>query len=250
MIPSILHQTSESAALPEPLAGYTRSWRRLNPGMRHQFFDNHARRKFVGEIFPDYLGVYDGFRFGIQQADFFRYLAVYHFGGLYCDTDMECLQPFDRFLAMEGMVLGVEAHLTARRQRELAYRHPVQIANCIFAAEPRHPFLLKLIERIVGLVARHPSQTVAEVEDITGPRMLTRLFFDTQPADVTVLEQVYWMAPSYYGRMPGLRPNVFACHHFLGSWKDRGARPSLSRKLIELNLPPWPFPNRMARKFL
>jgi inositol phosphorylceramide mannosyltransferase catalytic subunit len=248
VIPPVLHQTWKSCVFPEPI-DYSQSWRRLNPNMRYQFFDDRACREFVGETFPHYLSVYDGFPFAIERADFFRYLTVYHFGGIYADVDMECLQPFDRFLSLNGIVFSIEAHLTPQRQRELAYRCPVQIANCIFAAEPHHPFLLKLIERIVELAASHSSQTLNEVEDFTGPRLLTRLFYESLPTGVAVMKQIYWMAPSYYGRWLGLNVNVFACHHFLGSWKAVGGKPSLSRRLIERNRPPWPFPRKMFHQF-
>jgi mannosyltransferase OCH1-like enzyme len=249
MIPSILHQTAERGAFSEPTISYVSSWRRLNPGLKYQFFDDRARREFIAEVFPRYLNTYDSFAFGIQRADFFRYLAVYHFGGLYCDTDMECLQPFDTFFSLKGLVLSIETRLTHQRQRELSYRHPFQIANCIFAAEPRHPFLLGLIEQVVALIASRPPQTLENVEDLTGPRHLTRLFYEKPPSESVVLDQIYWMAPSYFGRWPGLRTNAFACHHFLGTWKGAGPKPSLSRRWIERSVPPWPFPRKRIRQF-
>jgi mannosyltransferase OCH1-like enzyme len=249
MIPQILHQTSQSVALSEPTASYINSWRRLNPELKYQFFDDRACREFIGRVYPRYLDAFDSFAFGIQRSDFFRYLAVYHFGGLYCDTDMECLRPFDTFLKMKGIVFSIETRLTRQRQQELCYRHPFQIANCIFAAERNHPFLLDLIERIVALAALRPLQTLDNVEDLTGPRQLSRLFYEKYFPGVVVLEQVYWMAPSYYGRWPCLRANAFACHHFLGTWKDPSIKPSLSRRWIERSAPPWPFPGARIRQF-
>jgi inositol phosphorylceramide mannosyltransferase catalytic subunit len=249
MIPLILHQTSKSSTLSEPTASYANSWRRINPRLKYQLFDDRACREFVNDIFPQYLNTYDSFAFGVQRADFFRYLAVYHFGGIYCDTDMECLRSFDTFFDLRGIVFSVETGISQQRQQELCYRHPFQIANCIFAAERNHPFFLKLIEKIVAIIAMHPQQTLDNVEDLTGPRLLTSLLYAEPPPDLVVLDQIYWMAPSYYSRWPVLKTNVFSCHHFMGSWKNSDDSPSIIRRWVERSPPPWPFPRNKFRHF-
>jgi hypothetical protein len=44
--------------------------------------------KAAVEQFPEYQGVFNSFRFAIQRYDFFRYLAVYQYGGFYLDLDV------------------------------------------------------------------------------------------------------------------------------------------------------------------
>ena len=222
---------------------YCESWQTYNPGLDYRFYDDAGCRDLVAREFPQYLDCYDRFLYPIQRADFFRYLVVYRYGGLYADIDMECLQPFDRFFELKGALFSIEMQITRTRQRELGYRSPYQLANCIFATEPFDPFLGAVIARAASLAGERPACAVREIEDVTGPRMLTRTFFDLAPDNVTVLNQIFWMPPFEYPKIYPLRNNMYACHHFYGSWKD-GVNRSCKRAWIERGIFPTPFPNK------
>lgn len=243
MIPFIVHQTWKSKALSEPVRSYCDSWKRLNPHCDYRFYDDADCLALVRADFPHLIDLYENLPLPILRADLFRYLAVYRFGGIYADVDMECLQPFDRFLSVGGAVFSIERQTTAVRQQELQYREPFQIANCIFASEPGHAFIQSVIERAVKLIGLQPPITPDTVEDVTGPRMLTRLFYETMPPDVRVLQQIYWLPYRMYPHIFPLNTNVYARHHFIGSWKTiKGDRSSFRRRWIERDVPPNPFP--------
>ena len=250
MIPSIIHQTWKSRELSEPLAGYCSSWRRLNPDCEYRFYDDARCTDFVRSEYPELAALYDSLPLAIMRADLFRYLVIHRIGGLYCDIDMECLQPFDQFFKMSAAVFAIESRLTRKRQRELHYRQPYQIANSIFASEAGHPFLKAMIERAVALIRARPRISTDMVEDITGPRCLTRLFYESRPARVHVLQRTYWQ-PYDYPRIYPFTKKMFAKHHALGSWKMPNARRSLfsSRRWIEMHVPPDPFPRRLFHDF-
>ena len=44
--------------------------------------------KLIEEDFPEYLELWNDYRFPIQRADFIRYCILYKFGGLYIDCDI------------------------------------------------------------------------------------------------------------------------------------------------------------------
>jgi mannosyltransferase OCH1-like enzyme len=237
MIPKIIHQTWKTNNLPPALKAYCHSWQRFNPGADYRFYDDTACRAFVRKEFPRFLPAYEAFPFAIQRADLFRALVVYRFGGLYADVDMECLRPLERFFQMKGALFCIETRLTPTRQRELGYRHPYQIANCIFAAEAGHPFLGDVIEKIAGLAGTKPISALAQVEDVTGPRLLTRLYFEHAGERPHILEQVFWMPPTLFPPIFPLNKNMLARHHFLGSWKERPIRRlSFRRRWAERSL--------------
>lgn len=48
------------------------------------------------------------------SADVIRYCILHHFGGVYVDMDMECLQPLDAMLPAGGFVGVYEPPLQAR----------------------------------------------------------------------------------------------------------------------------------------
>ena len=83
----------------------------------------------------------------IQRYDFFRYLAVYHFGGFYFDTDVFLASRLDDLLD-HGCVfpfeqLSVHAFLRER------YGMDWEIGNYAFGAAPGHPFIESVIRNVV-----------------------------------------------------------------------------------------------------
>jgi mannosyltransferase OCH1-like enzyme len=248
MIPLILHQTWKTESLTEPLQSFFDSWTLHNPEFERRFYNDRDCREFIRTAFPPYLDVYDGLPFSIQRADLFRYLVIYRFGGLYADIDMECLRPIKSFLCGDGAIFSIEAQISRSRQRELGYRHPYQIANCIFAASPGDPFLLKLVETVASQAQARPAQSLTDVEDTTGPHLLTRLFYQQRRPDARVLEQIYWQPPRLFPDCFPLNRNMFARHWFLGSWKDVVSK-SLRRRWIDRDIPPNPFPSQRYHRF-
>ncbi len=246
MIPAILHQSAESHDILPDERRWQESWLRHNPGMTLRFLDNAERRAFVERDFPQYLDLIDGLKFGVMKSDLFRYLSVYKFGGVYADLDVECHRSFDDFLAMDGAIFGVEARVTRERQRELGYARPFHLASALFMAEPGHPFLAAIVERLTRQARANMDPRRDEIEDVVGPKMLTRTFYDNTPAKVQILAQTYWSPSRSYPFTWPLNRNIHARHHFAGVWKDeRFANRPFRRKWIERDILPNPFPRRM-----
>jgi mannosyltransferase OCH1-like enzyme len=247
MIPKILSQTWKSRDLPADAARLVEGWRRLNPEFEFRFFDDAGCRAVMAEAFPQFLDAYDALPRPVMRADVFRYAVVHRDGGVYADIDMECVKPVAPVLASGECIVSVEAHLGATRQAELGYASGVQIANCIFAAAPGHPFFRRAVERAFELFAAHDPSAPAPVEDITGPRMLTRLLSDEPRPDVTVLPQIVLMAPLGYPDIWPFNRHVHARHRIFGTWKGEAAATSLWRRFIERNRWPNPLPPGLGK---
>src|SRR6516162_9910021 len=133
-IPRRIIQTDKSADLPLLDKAATTNLRLLNPDFEYLFFDDAQVEEFIDAEFPHYRPVFDSFPLRIQRYDFFRYLAVYRFGGFYFDTDVflassledllefSCVFPFEhlsihRFLGEEyGMDWEYRIMPSAQRQ--------------------------------------------------------------------------------------------------------------------------------------
>jgi mannosyltransferase OCH1-like enzyme len=242
-IPRILHQTWRTDALPTRFDECRETWLRQHPGWDHRFYDDAACRAIVASKGARWLRLYDQLPTAIQRVDLFRYIVVEAYGGVYADIDMTCYRRIDALLDGASCVLSIEAHLTVGRQRELAYRSPRQLANCIFAAAPGHPFLRAVLTHVAN-TRTFDVRCDADVEDSTGPRMLTRVFEHLDPAEqstIRVLPQILLMAPRECPRIP-LGPPIYARHLVAGTWKRNRGMTSLRRWWIERNLLPplWP----------
>lgn len=73
-------------------------------------------------------------------ADFVRLYAVYHYGGIWLDTDVEMFKSFDPFLN-DGMFIGREYYVHNDADGE----HTMVTSHC-FGAEKNHSFLKECLE--------------------------------------------------------------------------------------------------------
>lgn len=239
LIPPILHQTWKSRDLPPDLARLHAGWRRRHPQWDIRFYDDDEARALVARARPKALALYDALPLPVMRADLFRCIAVHTEGGVYADIDMECLRPLDRFLDADRLTLCIEASLTPRHAQELGYKSLRQLANCIFAAPAGDAVLGQFITRILADGPALLRAGRAQVEDLTGPRRLTRFLEGLDRPRVRVLRQITWMAPREYPAL--LLPAIHARHLCRGSWKAP-ERVSLAARWRRRNRLPNPFP--------
>jgi hypothetical protein len=125
-----------------------------------------------------------------QMADIARYELVHAYGGVYLDTDMECMTD------IEPIVGDLSAFA--------AWLEPDEIGTGIFGATAGHPWLSAIIAQL--------PQNMAAGHGIlheTGPRLFTEV---TRPrGDVQVFA------------MPGFYEGPYACHHSARSWHEQQA---------------------------
>jgi hypothetical protein len=119
----------------------------LNPEFEYMFFDNKQVEEFIDGEFPQYREVFDSFQFPIQRYDFFRYLAVYRYGGFYFDTDVLLASSLSGLLET-GCVFPFEGITFSHFLRE-HLGMDWMLGNYAFGAAPGHPFLGAIIENCV-----------------------------------------------------------------------------------------------------
>ena len=95
MISKIIHQTWKSYLLPKNMDFCVNSWKIKNLDYKYYLWSDEDIFNFVTEYYPQYLNLLNNAKLGIQKADIFRILALYHYGGIYVDIDFECLLPID-----------------------------------------------------------------------------------------------------------------------------------------------------------
>ena len=121
--------------------------RLLHPDYEFLFFDEAGVEEFITREFPQYRAVFNSFRFLIQRCDFFRYLAIYRYGGFYFDLDVLLACNLSDLLE-HGCVFPFEA-LTLSHYMRKSLRMDWQIGNYAFGAAPGHPFLEAIIRNCV-----------------------------------------------------------------------------------------------------
>src|SRR5437660_3781494 len=229
MIPRLIIQTGPSK-LPLLLQAAIVNVKLLHPDFEYRFYDDAMIDTFLTAHFPEYKREYLAFRFRIQRYDFFRYLAIYKFGGFYLDPDVFLIRDLTPLLAFKCVFPFEELAQCGYFWKHL--KMDWQIGNYAFGAEPGHPFLAAVIENCLQ-AKRVPSWVApmmrgippklkgeAYVLNTTGPGMLSRTLAENPqlacsinilfPADVC--DCGTWHQFGDYG-----------VHSMGGSWRPRSA---------------------------
>src|SRR5690348_5488393 len=119
----------------------------LNPDFEYLFFDNKKVDEFFGSEYPEYRKTFESFEFPIQKFDFFRYLAIYRYGGFYFDLDVFLASGLSSLLDFECVFSFEE--LNRNRFLRQHYGMDWDVGNYAFGAAAGHPFLKAVIENCV-----------------------------------------------------------------------------------------------------
>ena len=228
-IPARIIQTGKTRDLPPLAKAAVVNIKCLNPAFEYLFFDDDEVSAFVAKEFPQYRDVFEAFPFRIQKYDFFRYLAIFRFGGFYFDLDVFLSEDLSPLLSHSAVFPFEELTLS----RYLRDRHGMdwELGNYAFGAAAGHPFLEAVIENCVKaqrntdwvrpMMAGIPRifQPDFFVLNTTGPGLLSRSFAENPDfaAAVTILfggdvcESANWHKFGTYG-----------IHLMNGSWRTRG----------------------------
>jgi hypothetical protein len=175
-IPRRIIQTWKTRDLPLVAQAAAQGIRLLNPSFEYVLFDDANVANFIDKTFPQYRDIFEGFAYKIQKFDFFRYLAVYHFGGFYFDLDVLLAKDISE-LCSAGCVFPFE-ELTVQRFLVDRYEMDWEIGNYAFGAAPGSPFLAAVIENCVK-AQRDPAWPATMWGSIPGPFRDAYYVFDT-----------------------------------------------------------------------
>jgi mannosyltransferase OCH1-like enzyme len=217
------HKLDSSLEYPISYKGFVKTITEVNPTYHHMFFTQEKIEEFLKKEYPEYYQTYRKLPVNIQKVDFFRYIAMYHYGGFYFDLDITALEPLDELLSLE-CVFPIDNFIDANMCPVPRYKPYCEknmdflLGQYAFAARPRHDFIKKLIdgihENIDNYIQLFKSNTYENHEfyiyQTTGPDYVTNQYIDyTTKENITILE---YPIRQYFGK--------YARHSFKGSWKE------------------------------
>lgn len=200
--------------MPERFEAYGQSWLDRNPGWTLRTWteadlaDLTNRKAF--EAAPTYS----------EKSDFARYEILLRHGGVYVDTDFECLQP------IESILQGTDGFV-AREDRCLG--------TAVIGAVPGHPFISAVVDRISDSFWRNVTSTNASLK--VGPIFLQGVYDEIgrglSDSVLRVFDPSYFF-PYHYTekhRRDESFAGAYGVHHWAHSWDPRraeGTSPEIS----------------------
>ncbi|KAI2788697.1 hypothetical protein POX_e06718 [Penicillium oxalicum] len=112
-----------------------RMWHTTTISQAWYIWTEETAHQFIATNFPWCLSAYTNHLPPVQRIDVLRYFLLWHYGGVYLDPQLGCLQPLEPLLQLGD---------TPVDQALFPLHWPYGIGNEFMASTPGHPFLIEL----------------------------------------------------------------------------------------------------------
>ena len=181
--------------LPHEHGPWIKSWKRHHPDWEFRLWTEDDLPE--DPIRPEVL---ERLRAPVERADILRLEILYRHGGVYVDTDVECLRPIDDVLGDEDFVA--------------VCLKPGRVTNTFIAAAAGHPLLERALRELEPLDEYWTLSAKTEtLKEVAGPPLLRRLLADNP--DAKLLEP-----SAFFPATPEERERALGVHHMSRSWHN------------------------------
>jgi len=207
-IPKKIHQIWLGGKLPEEYRGWTKTWEAFHPSWEYKLWTDAD----VNKINITSIDYFNKCTNPAMKSDILRYEILRQIGGLYIDTDFECLKPFDDLLSLHFFT-------------GIGYDRVLQLYNGLIASVPDHP----IINDCVNIRGEYQGGRGVVALNTTGANFFTRCFINNISEGVVALPVEYFYPfpnnvrneenPYKY-----VTENSYAIHHWAVSWTRRNLK--------------------------
>lgn len=207
-----IFQTWKTKKIPNSYQPLVSKVKTLNSNSNYIFYDDEQIEIFIKNKYPEYYTIYSKLPYKIQKIDFFRYLIVYHYGGIYLDLDIDLQYSLnDMDLSKPNFPIEFEKNSDKILQNQ---KMSFLIGNYGFYSPRKHPFLKKIIDNLVN----NRLTTIVNKQDYrkyiyytTGPVLVSQSYLDYRQKEDIILLKPEPFRKSHLGK--------YGKHKAMGSWK-------------------------------
>jgi len=156
-IPKKIHQIWLGGDIPDKYRRLISTWREKNPDWEYRLWTDSDIENFGLSNIDKFNSISN---LG-AKSDIFRYEILYRHGGLYIDTDFECLSSFDDLLYLD--FFAGTGHVSSP-----------EVFNGLIACKPEHSLIKKLIDDIKVV----QTEDWDEILSLTGPKYFSNKLFN------------------------------------------------------------------------
>jgi len=213
MIPKIIHYVwfSDPPNYPDDVIKCMESWKRELPDYEIKLW---TAKNFDFSLCPYAKEAYDERKFAFA-SDYVRLWALYTYGGVYLDSDIEVMRSFDDLLHNKAFT---------------GFEDTGSIAAWIFASEKNNPIFKKFLDDYEGrhfVLAEGLYDLTPNPVPITYALLEQGLKLDNsyqELDDITIYPMDYFCPINpYREKEVGFTENTYAYHHFSGEWKKKSS---------------------------
>lgn len=202
MIPKIIHYCWLSGdPIPENLKKCMESWKKFLPDYEFMLWD---RNRFDINSTLWTKQAFEAKKYAFA-ADYIRLYAVYNYGGIYMDMDIEVLKSFNDLLSREFIV---------------GYEKEEAIEAGIFGAEKGAAWVKQCL-------SYYDDRAFVKDDNTLDTKPLPGIMYSMLPDSFDkskILSYDYLTAKSYKTGVIKVTKNTYSIHHFAGSWVSRNEK--------------------------
>lgn len=210
MIPKIIHYCwFGRGEKPELAKKCIASWKKYCPDYQIKEWNEY---NFDLNLYPYAKEAYEKRRFAFV-TDIVRLYALYHEGGIYMDTDVEVLNPLDKFLVHHAFS---------------GFEDEQNVPTGIMASERGGEWVK---DNLAYYDNRHFVKEDGTIDLTTNVVTITKYMlslglkqnntYQDFPGLITIYPKDYFCPKSYADGKIYLTDNTYTIHHFAGSWKTK-----------------------------
>jgi mannosyltransferase OCH1-like enzyme len=156
-LPKKIHQIWLGSPIPKKYKEWGESWKKLNPEWEYRLWTDED----VYELELPNMELYNSLSNYGAKSDILRYNILNKFGGVYIDTDYECLKSFDS-LTYLSFFTGI------------GYPAAVELYVGLIGSVPGHPIIKQVADEVNAI---SKDIVVTEILNATSSYFFTREFF-------------------------------------------------------------------------
>ena len=222
VIPKVIHYCWFGGnPLPELALKCIASWKKFLP--------DYEIKEWNERNFDVYQAPYIAEAYRLKKyahvSDYARFWILYHYGGIYFDTDVEVIRPLDDLLA-KGSFVGFECQEGTPLDNPNGNLNP----GLGVAVPPKHPFFRMMLDfynhhhfakwngRNSGNITHKVTQFIDYDHKETLEGGIVRV------SDLLVYPIEYFCPLNYYTGEKNITENTRTIHHYMASWVKKGNR--------------------------
>ena len=159
-MPKKLHQIWLGSTIPDEYKKWGDTWQQFNPDWEYKLWTDVN----TGDVEIPHRDLFESVKNYGQKSDILRLHILDQFGGIYVDTDFECLKSFDDLSYLNFLV-------------SVGYPSKVELYNGLIGCIPNHPIISRVLQEL-DLRMVLSSKGSKEIFDTTGGYFFTRCFFE------------------------------------------------------------------------
>jgi mannosyltransferase OCH1-like enzyme len=204
-IPKKIHQIWVGSKIPDVYKKYTDTWIKFHPEWEYKLWTDHN----IDDLEITSKDVFKRASNPAMKSDILRYEILRQHGGLYIDTDFECIKPFDDLLYL-NFFTGI------------SYDTEFIVYNGLIGSVPNHPILNDAV-RIKDIYNGNVGSMILHS---TGAYHFTKCFSNNLTSKVVAFPMEYFYPYPNHIRGHGnpksfLTKDSYALHYWEVSWSNK-----------------------------